>query len=92
MFGFVLGGVFIFLVGGLGVLVLVGWGVGVGGIGVVVVVAFTAGTAVLILHNNTSPPSSSFDYRVFAQEEDNATTTNLTNSNSTLIDFVSNIE
>src|SRR5918994_6849730 len=69
-------------------------------IGVVVVVAFTAGTALLlILYNNTSPPSSSsFDYRVFAQEEDNGTvsdnttTTNLTNSNSTLIDFVSNID
>ena len=68
-------------------------------IGVVVVVAFTAGTALLILHNNTSPPSS-FDYRVFAQEEDNKTTTsaddttNTTNlsSNSTLIDFVSNME
>ena len=64
----------------------------------VVVVAFTAGTALLILHNNTSPPSS-FDYRVFAQEEDNKTTsavdtpstTNLS-SNTTLIDFVSNIE
>src|ERR671921_685757 len=68
-------------------------------IGVVVVVAFTAGTALLILYNNTSPPSSSFDYRVFAQEEDNKTTsvdntTSTTNlsSNSTLIDFVSNIE
>src|ERR671921_239894 len=68
-------------------------------IGVVVVVAFTAGTALLILYNNTSPPSSSFDYRVFAQEEDNKTTsvdntTSTTNlsSNSTLIEFVSNIE
>jgi hypothetical protein len=69
-------------------------------IGVVVVVAFTAGTALLlILYNNTSPQSSSFDYRVFAQEEDNKTTsvdntTSTTNlsSNSTLIDFVSNIE
>src|ERR687897_1729649 len=66
---------------------------------VVVVVAFTAGTALLILYNNTSPPSSSFDYRAFAQEEDNNTTsadntTSTTNlsSNSTLIDFVSNIE
>src|SRR5919106_813363 len=67
-------------------------------IGVVVVVAFTAGTVLLILYNNISPPS--FDYRVFAQEEDNKTTTvsdnttatNLTNSNTTLIDFVSNIE
>jgi hypothetical protein len=63
-----------------------------------VVVAFTAaGTALLILNNNISPPS--FDYRVFAQEEDNMTTTadkttNTTNlsSNTTLIDFVSNIE
>jgi hypothetical protein len=62
-----------------------------------VVVAFTAATALLILYNNTSP---SFDYRAFAQEEDNettttadnTTTTNLTSSNSTLIDFVSNIE
>ena len=68
-------------------------------IGVVVVVAFTAGTALLILYNNTSPPSSSFDYRAFAQEEDNKTTsvdntTSTTNlsSNSTLIDFVSNID
>jgi hypothetical protein len=64
----------------------------------VVVVAFTAaGTELLILYNNISPPS--FDYRVFAQEEDNMTTTadkttNTTNlsSNTTLIDFVSNIE
>jgi hypothetical protein len=64
----------------------------------VVVVAFTAaGTALLIFYNNISPPS--FDYRVFAQEEDNKTTTadkttNTTNlsSNTTLIDFVSNIE
>jgi hypothetical protein len=63
-----------------------------------VVVAFTAaGTALLIFYNNISPPS--FDYRVFAQEEDNMTTTadkttNTTNlsSNTTLIDFVSNIE
>lgn len=63
----------------------------------VVIVAFTAGTALLVLYNNTSPPS--FDYRVFAQEEDNMTTTadkttstiNLS-SNTTLIDFVSNIE
>src|SRR5215211_4509297 len=62
-----------------------------------VVVAFIAGTALLILNNNISPPS--FDYRVFAQEEDNMTTTadkttNTTNlsSNTTLIDFVSNIE
>ena len=66
---------------------------------VVVVVAFTAGTALLILYNNTSPLPSSFDYSVFAQEEDNKTTsaddtTSTTNlsSNSTLIDFVSNIE
>lgn len=65
----------------------------------VVIVAFTAGTALLVLYNNTSPPS--FDYRVFAQEEDNQTTTttadNTTSStnlssNTTLIDFVSNIE
>jgi hypothetical protein len=62
-----------------------------------VVVAFIAGTALLIFYNNISPPS--FDYRVFAQEEDNMTTTadkttNTTNlsSNTTLIDFVSNIE
>ena len=66
-------------------------------VGVVVVVAFTAGTELLILYNNTSPPS--IDYRVFAQEEDNKTTTadnttSTTNlsSNTTLIDFVSNIE
>jgi hypothetical protein len=63
----------------------------------VVVVAFTTGTALYILYNNISPPS--FDYRVFAQEEDNMTTTadnttSTTNlsSNTTLIDFVSNIE
>jgi hypothetical protein len=64
----------------------------------VVIVAFTAGTAFLVLYNNTSPPS--FDYRVFAQEEDNQTTTTADNttsstnlsSNTTLIDFVSNIE
>jgi hypothetical protein len=61
-----------------------------------VVVAFTATTtALLILYNNTSPLS--FDFRVFAQEEDNQTTaadnvTNLTNFNTTLVDFVSNIE
>ena len=69
-------------------------------IGVVVVVAFTAGTALLlILYSNTSPLPSLFDYRAFAQEEDNKTTTtnktiSTTNlsSNSTLIDFVSNIE
>ena len=68
-------------------------------IGVVVVVAFTAGTALLVLYSNTSPLPSSFDYRVFAQEVDNKTTSaddtsSLTNlsSNSTLIDFVSNIE
>ena len=62
------------------------------------VVAFTAGTALLVLYNNTSLPS--FDYRVFAQEEDNQTTTTADNttsstnlsSNTTLIDFVSNIE
>ena len=64
----------------------------------VVIVAFTAGTALLVLYNNTSPPS--FDYRVFAQEEDNQTTSTADNttsstnlsSNTTLIDFVSNIE
>ncbi len=68
-------------------------------IGVVVVVAFAVATALLILYSNTSPLPSSFDYRVFAQQEDNKTTsaddtTNTTNlsSNSTLIDFVSNIE
>jgi hypothetical protein len=70
-------------------------------IGVVVVVAVTAGTALLlVLYSNISLLPSSFDYRVFAQEEDNkttttadnTTTTNLTSSNSTLIDFVSNIE
>ena len=64
----------------------------------VAIVAFTAGTALLlILYNNISPLPSSFDYRVFAQEDngtvsDNTTTTNLTSSNSTLIAFVSNIE
>jgi hypothetical protein len=68
-------------------------------IGVVVVFAFTAGTALLILYSNTSLLPSSFDYRVFAQEEGNKTTTtdkttSTTNlsSKSTLIDFVSNIE
>ena len=69
-------------------------------IGVVVVVAFIAGTALLVLYSNASPLPSSFDYRVFAQQEDNKTTsaddtTNTTtnlSSNSTLIDFVSNIE
>ena len=63
-----------------------------------VVVAFIAGTALLIFYNNISPPS--FDYRVFAQEEDNQTTSTADNttsstnlsSNTTLIDFVSNIE
>ena len=68
-------------------------------IGVVVVVAFAEATALLILYSNTSPLPSSFDYRVFAQGEDNKTTstvdtTSTTNlsSNSTLIDFVSNME
>jgi hypothetical protein len=68
-------------------------------ISVVVVVAFAVATALLILYSNTSPLPSSFDYRVFAQQEDNKTTsaddtTNTTNlsSNSTLIDFVSNME
>ena len=70
--------------------------------GVVVAVAITAGTALLlVLYSNISPLAPSlFDYRAFAQEEDNkttttadnTTTTNLTNSNNTLIDFVSNIE
>ena len=63
-----------------------------------VVVAFIAGTALLILYNNISPPS--FDYRVFAQEEednktttaDNTTSTTNLSSNTTLIDFVSKIE
>jgi hypothetical protein len=45
--------------------------------------------------------STSFDYRAFAQEENNETdmadittakTTNLTSANTTLVDFVSNIE
>ncbi|MBD0359557.1 MAG: hypothetical protein ICV56_02450, partial [Nitrososphaeraceae archaeon] len=64
-------------------------------IGVVVVVAFVAGAALLVLYSNTSLLPSSFDYRVFAQHEDNKTTraddtSSLTNlsSNSTLIDFV----
>jgi hypothetical protein len=63
-----------------------------------VVVAFTAAVTALLMLYNTS--SSSFDYRAFAQEEDNKTaadititnTTNLTSSNTTLVDFVSNIE
>lgn len=67
---------------------------------IVGVVVFTAvATALLVLYSNTSPLPSLFDYRAFAQEQnnktttaDNTTTTNLTNSNSTLIDFVSNIE
>jgi hypothetical protein len=64
----------------------------------VVIVAFTAATALLVLYNNTSPPS--FDYRAFAQEEednksttaDNTTSTTNLSSNTTLIDFVSKIE
>jgi hypothetical protein len=68
-------------------------------VGVVVFTAVVA-TALLILYSNISLLPSSFDYRAFAQEEDNkttttadnTTTTNLTSSNSTLIDFVSNIE
>jgi hypothetical protein len=64
-------------------------------VGVVVAFTATTTTALLVLYNNTSPLS--FDFRVFAQEEDNQTTaadnvTNLTNSNTTLVDFVSNIE
>ncbi|HEX5891519.1 MAG TPA: hypothetical protein VFY41_01535 [Nitrososphaeraceae archaeon] len=68
---------------------------------IVGVVVFTAvATALLVLYSNTSPLPSLFDYRAFAQEENNKTTisadntTNTTNlsSNSTLIDFVSNIE
>ena len=61
-----------------------------------IVVAFTVGIALFILYNIISP--ASFDYRVFAQEEDNETaadnTTSITNlsSNTTLIDFVSNID
>jgi hypothetical protein len=69
-------------------------------VGVVVFTAAVVATALLILYSNISLLPSSFDYRVFAQEEDNkttttadnTTTTNLTSSNSTLIDFVSNIE
>ena len=65
----------------------------------VIVVVFTVTVTALLLLYNTSP--SSFDYRIFAQEEDNKTdadtttiinTGNLTNSNTTLIHFVSNIE
>jgi hypothetical protein len=64
-------------------------------VGVVVAFTATTTTALLVLYNNTSPLS--FDFRVFAQEEDNQTTaadnvTNLTNFNTTLVDFVSNIE
>jgi hypothetical protein len=61
-----------------------------------IVVAFTAGIALFILYNIILP--TSFDYRVFAQEGDNETaadnTTSITNlsSNTTLIDFVSNID
>jgi hypothetical protein len=64
-----------------------------------IVVVFTVTVTALLLLYNTSP--SSFDYRIFAQEEDNKTdadtttiinTGNLTNSNTTLIHFVSNIE
>ena len=64
-----------------------------------VVVAFTVATVLLVLYI-TLP---SFDYKAFAQEENNETvadtidsnTTNpskLTSSNTTLVDFVSNIE
>jgi hypothetical protein len=69
-------------------------------VGVVVFTAAVVATALLILYSNISLLPPSFDYRAFAQEEDNkttttsdnTTTTNLTSSNSTLIDFVSNIE
>ena len=63
---------------------------------VVIVIAFTAGIALFVLYNIISP--ASFDYRVFAQEEDNETaadnTTSIANlsSNTTLIDFVSNLD
>ena len=64
-----------------------------------VVVAFTVATVLLILYI-TLP---SFDYKAFAQEENNETVadiidsnttnpSNLTSSNTTLVDFVSNIE
>jgi hypothetical protein len=66
-----------------------------------VVVTFTATTTALFVLYSTLP---SFDYRAFAQGENNKTvaaditdanttnTTNLTSSNITLVDFVSNIE
>ena len=64
-----------------------------------VVVAFTVATGLLVLYD-TSPL---FDYRAFAQEENNETVadtidanttnpSNLTSPNTTLVDFVSNIE
>lgn len=64
-----------------------------------VVVAFTVATVLLVLYI-TLP---SFDYKAFAQEENNETVadiidsnttnpSNLTSSNTTLVDFVSNIE
>ena len=64
-----------------------------------VVVAFTVATVLLVLYI-TLP---SFDYKAFAQEENNETVTdtidsnttnpsNLTSSNTTLVDFISNIE
>jgi hypothetical protein len=71
-------------------------------VGVVIVIAFTAATA-LFMSYNTGPP---FDYLAFAQEEDNGTIvdttntdtntpnpTNITSSNTTtLVDFLSNVE
>ena len=64
-----------------------------------VVVAFTVATVLLVLYI-TLP---SFDYKAFAQEENNETVTDtidsnttnpskLTSSNTTLVDFISNIE
>jgi hypothetical protein len=62
-----------------------------------IVVAIIAGTTLHIVFNI----SPSFDYRAFAQEENNETdmadittakSTNLTSANTTLVDFVSNIE
>ena len=64
-----------------------------------VVVAFTVATVLLVLYI-TLP---SFDYKAFAQEENNETVadtidsnttnpSNLTSSNTTLVDFVSNME
>jgi hypothetical protein len=64
-----------------------------------VVVTFTAAATIALFVLYSTLPS--FDYRAFAQREDNKTvaadttdtnTTNLTSSNTTLVDFVSNIE